>query len=63
VSVLRRLFGIIATTANAMQSDRKMCLEAGMDDTLGKSVGVDRLVKALLRVQPRTGTRHEPAGH
>ncbi|HEY7903958.1 MAG TPA: GAF domain-containing protein [Casimicrobiaceae bacterium] len=44
---------IVAMTANAMQGDRDMCLEAGMDDYLTKPIRVDRLVDALKRVQPR----------
>ena len=34
-------------TANAMQGDREMCLEAGMDDYIAKPIRVDRLVEAL----------------
>jgi signal transduction histidine kinase/DNA-binding response OmpR family regulator len=46
---------IVAMTANAMQGDREMCIEAGMDDYLTKPIRVDRLVEALDAVQPRTG--------
>jgi len=46
---------IVAMTANAMQGDREMCIEAGMDDYITKPIRVDALVEALNNVNARKG--------
>ncbi len=43
---------IIAMTANAMQGDRELCLEAGMDDYISKPIRMPELVEALNLCQP-----------
>src|SRR5262245_24839082 len=45
---------IIAMTANAMVSDRILCLEAGMNDHIAKPIDPDQLFGVLLRWIKRT---------
>jgi PAS domain S-box-containing protein len=40
---------LIAMTASAMQGDREMCLEAGMDDYISKPVSFDTLQRTIER--------------
>jgi signal transduction histidine kinase/DNA-binding response OmpR family regulator len=53
---------IIAMTANAMSSDRELCLQAGMDDYISKPVHIEELVNCLNRCQPREIREHSFSG-
>ncbi len=48
-SILKRHVPIIAMTANAMQEERKRCLDAGMDDFLPKPFGRSELNGVLCK--------------
>jgi CheY-like chemotaxis protein len=63
---------IIAMTANALVSDRELCLEAGMNDHIAKPIDPDQLFGVLLRwirrperdgvrLHDRTAVRSAPA--
>jgi CheY-like chemotaxis protein len=41
---------LIALTANASESDRRICFEAGMDEFLSKPLDPDRLIAVLTRL-------------
>ena len=46
---------IIAVTASAMESDRRQCLAAGMQDHLAKPLEAEQLIRLLVRwIPPRT---------
>ncbi len=43
---------IIAVTANAMESDRNECMNAGMDDYISKPIRIEQLINVLSKCQP-----------
>lgn len=61
---------VIAMTANAMASDRDACLDAGMNDHVGKPFDLPHLIEVLLGYTQRSGgkvsdapVRAKPAEH
>lgn len=48
---------IVAMTANAMYEDRKLCIDAGMDDYISKPIRIDELSAALQRVHHWLATK------
>lgn len=47
---------IVAITAYALEGDREICLESGMDDYIAKPVIKEELVRLLNRVQSRVSS-------
>ena len=54
---------VIAMTAHAMSTDRKKCLEAGMNDHVAKPIDPDKLFKTLAKwIRSNNGESGVPAG-
>lgn len=54
---------MIAMTANAMQGDRELCINAGMDDYVGKPIRTTSVTQALIRAGNQLNARRlQPAG-
>jgi CheY-like chemotaxis protein len=52
---------IVAVTANAMEGERELCIQAGMDDYLTKPIRLEDLSGALTRVVRRPDVPHAAA--
>ena len=51
---------IIAMTAHAMPTDRRRCLDAGMDDYMSKPFGLEDIKNYLRRWNKKIDTAHKP---
>src|SRR5690606_1819676 len=51
---------IIAVTANAMQGDREICLDAGMDDYISKPIKLEEIVSVLTKWHTKIKIRSKP---
>jgi signal transduction histidine kinase/ActR/RegA family two-component response regulator len=53
---------VVAMTAHAMEGDRQLCLDAGMDDYITKPISVVKLREMLTRWKPGARSRQASAG-
>ena len=52
---------ILAMTANAMQGDKEICLQAGMNDHISKPFNVEQMLATITRWLPRSTAAPSPA--
>ncbi len=50
---------IIAMTANAFEEDRKACLDAGMDEHIGKPIDIPQLKRVITKLLTKRGSKRK----
>ena len=50
---------IIAMTANAFEEDRKVCLDAGMNEHIGKPIDIPQLKRAITKLLTKRGSKRK----